>query len=251
MTATSGAQRAVVPGQTLHEQVYRSLARGLAFGEFPPEALLSIRSLAARLGTSPMPVRAALGRLAAARALVPGPNRSFRVPPITRERLVELAHARAALEGLAAELATSRIRDADIEHLGALNERMRAAAENQDQIAYFTENHDFHWTVYQASGQRLLGEMIDDLWLQNGPIHYFVYADSSIFTYSASRHDAVIDALRARDPARARAAMVFDIVSANDYVVEHLDWLKVEASRLKAPARRRAKDAVDEAVPPV
>ncbi len=239
----SGPRAFGPPTRTLHERVYRILARGLSSGEFAPEALLSIRMLAAKLGTSAMPVRAALSRLAAARALVPGPNRSFRVPPVTRERLVELASARAALEGRAAELATPRIAAEGIDRLASLNALMREATGKQDQAAYFANNRDFHWTIYQAAGQTLLGEMIEDLWLQNGPIHYFIYADFSIFARSVARHDAVIEALRHRDAALARDAIVFDIVTANDYVVEHLDRLHVEAQRLKGASRRHLREA--------
>jgi len=55
---------------TLRLRVYGALARGLMGGMFTPGEAVSLRTLAARLGTSAMPVREAVSRLIAERALV-------------------------------------------------------------------------------------------------------------------------------------------------------------------------------------
>ena len=219
--------------ETLNGQVYQQIRSWLLEGQFKPGAHLTIRTLAAKLGTSSMPVREALGKLEAARALVPGANRSFKVPLVTRPRLIELATVRAPLEGLAAELATKRLLDREIEQLVRLNDRMRNAAPSKNQHVYFSANFDFHWSIYRASGSSLLINMIEDLWLQNGPIYYFVYSDYSIFDVSVGRHDRIIEALKCRDAAQAREALICDITDANNYVVENLERLELEAAALK------------------
>ena len=61
-------------------RVYRALARGLMAGMFSPGEAVTLRILARRLGTSAMPVREAVSRLIAERALVLLPNRSVIVP---------------------------------------------------------------------------------------------------------------------------------------------------------------------------
>src|SRR5271169_1570774 len=65
---------------TLQQRVYHALARGLMGGMFTPGEAVSLRTLAARLGTSAMPVREAVSRLIAERALVMLPNRSVIIP---------------------------------------------------------------------------------------------------------------------------------------------------------------------------
>lgn len=227
------------PQGTLHDLAYAQIRRWLLDGEFRPGAHLTIRTLAARLGTSSMPVREALSRLAEARALVPGANRSFRVPPVSRQRLGELTMVRATLEGLAAERAAERLLDREIERLERLNARMRKATVEQDQTGYFAANYDFHWTVYQAAGAAMLSELIEDLWLQYGPIQFFAYEDFSIFEVSTRRHDRTIAALRAKDGPAARAAMVHDITDANGYVMTHLERLEAEAAAATDAASRR------------
>ena len=64
-----------------------------------PAQMLRIQDLAETLQTSTMPVREALGRLVSEQALEALPNRTVRVPVITRERLDDLARARCLIEG--------------------------------------------------------------------------------------------------------------------------------------------------------
>ena len=85
--------------ETLHDRVYAELRRSLIHGMLDAGAMLRIQDLAATLQTSTMPVREALGRLVSEQALEALPNRTVRVPVITRERLDDLARARCLIEG--------------------------------------------------------------------------------------------------------------------------------------------------------
>src|SRR6266568_178134 len=90
---------------TLQQRVYHALARGLMGGMFTPGEAVSLRTLAARLGTSAMPVREAVSRLIAERALVMLPNRSVIIPRMSRARFNELTKTRQILEGHVTEAA--------------------------------------------------------------------------------------------------------------------------------------------------
>ena len=68
-----------------------------------PGQRFTLRGLAAAIGTSAMPVREAVTRLAAEQALEVLPNRAIRVPLMTRERFLELRTIRLQLECLAIE----------------------------------------------------------------------------------------------------------------------------------------------------
>ena len=86
-----------VPRETLHDRVYAELRRSLVHGVFVSGEMLRIQDLAEKLRTSTMPVREALARLVSEQALEALPNRSVRVPVITREKLEDLARARLTL----------------------------------------------------------------------------------------------------------------------------------------------------------
>src|ERR671925_1166971 len=84
-----------VPRETLHDRVYAELRRSLIHGVFATGEMLRVQELSEKLQTSTMPVREALARLVSEQALEALPNRSVRVPVINRERLEDLARARA------------------------------------------------------------------------------------------------------------------------------------------------------------
>src|SRR5277367_6911915 len=66
--------------QTLGERAYAQLADLLISGRLAPGEKLSLRASADVLGVSIMPVREAVSRLVADRALGVAPNRAVRVP---------------------------------------------------------------------------------------------------------------------------------------------------------------------------
>src|SRR4029450_4089760 len=86
---------------SLRTQVYDSLRQALTTGRFEPGQKLTFRLTAGALGVSLTPVREALGRLVAEGAFEMQPNRSVRVPLMTRAKILELRDIRMAVEGLA------------------------------------------------------------------------------------------------------------------------------------------------------
>src|ERR1700688_2035457 len=93
---------------TLQEKVHLRIRQGLIDGEFTPGQVLTIRDLAAHLGTSVMPVREALHKLTVERVLELLPTRSVRVPILSADRFAAICEARVVLEGAIVELAAER-----------------------------------------------------------------------------------------------------------------------------------------------
>ena len=71
---------------TIQDGVYQQLRQALMNGQFNPAQSLTIAGLAETFGTSNMPVREALRRLAAENALEIASNGSARVPVVTAAR---------------------------------------------------------------------------------------------------------------------------------------------------------------------
>ena len=206
----------------LHEKVYDELRRALIAGRFQPGQVITLRRVAAMLGTSPMPVREALRRLTAEGALVLGPNRSVRVPMITVAGYTEVYEIRIALEGLAAEKAAGRMSEAELDRLDAINQAFRNAAENNDAEGYLENNQEFHLSIYRAAGSTLLVDTIEGLWLRVGPILHYLFRDVRLVTAAVETHTPILDALRRHDGPAARAAVANDIHHAALHLT---DWL--------------------------
>src|SRR3954467_8536243 len=118
--------------ETLQDRVYAQLRNSLINGMFDAGDILRIVDLAERLQTSTMPVREALGRLVSEQALESLPNRSVRVPLITRDRLDDLARARCLIEGQVTALALPHLSAADFDRLRQLTVACEAAFRSDD-----------------------------------------------------------------------------------------------------------------------
>ena len=223
-----------VPRETLHDRVYAELRRSLIHGVFVSGQSLRIQDLAEKLQTSTMPVREALARLVSEQALEALPNRSVRVPIVTREKLEDLARARVLIEGEVTLRAMPRLDPSDFARLRELTEGCEAAFTHRspENIRKATEfNHAFHDHIYKAAGSQVLLPMIESLWLQSGP-----YVHAAAFLHDETRdpagthhHWELIAALERRNGPEAVAALTRDITRAFNLLRNRLDAEEAEA----------------------
>ncbi|WP_051679714.1 GntR family transcriptional regulator [Pseudorhizobium marinum] len=219
---TTKSSRTLLPVDvtTVQERVYQSLRLGLLKGEFLPGEQVSIRALAEIFGTSPMPVREALARLIAERAIEQSGPRTLRVAPYLASDHENYIRVRMQLEGYAAERAASAPKDpALIDRLKRHNESIAEALVVRDFDAALAGNQAFHFELYRAGGYPQLLDIISTLWLRTGPIVASARKDEAmferIFNIGVRIHDDAIDAVARRDRAAARWAINLDIRSSH------------------------------------
>jgi DNA-binding GntR family transcriptional regulator len=213
--------------ETLHERVYAELRRSLIHGVFEAGQVLRIVELAETLQTSTMPVREALARLVSEQALEAMPNRSVRVPLITRERIDDIARARWLIEGELTARAMPNLSADDIEELRRLTVACETAfaADTPDKAQVTSElNHAFHFHIYQAARSAVLIPIVESLWLQSGP---YVGAAARIYGSEDTRlavnhHWELIEALERQDASAAVAALTDDITHSFNLIRERL-----------------------------
>jgi DNA-binding GntR family transcriptional regulator len=202
---------------TVQDSVYEQLRHALMWGMFEPSQVTTIASLAAEFGTSHMPVREALRRLAAENGLEIARNGSARVPPVSRARLDDLCLARVSLESLATELATPHMTPADVARCRALAEEHEALGRTGKVYDMLRKNQEFHFAIYEMSGSEVLPQLIETLWLRFGPYMRMLsnlvaqqWDDGKIPPYSGYHYE-MIDAFRASAAKKAGELMVKDI----------------------------------------
>ena len=216
------SQRTLAPIDvtTVQERVYQSLRLGLLRGEFLPGEQVSIRGLAEVLGTSAMPVREAVARLIAERAIEQSGPRTLRVAPYVASDHETYIRIRMQLEGYAAERAASAPKDpALIDVLRRHNDSIAEALAVHDFDAALAGNQAFHFEVYRAGGYPQLLDIISTLWLRTGPIVASARRDTALFerlfNIGVRIHNDAIDAIIQRDRAAARRAINLDIRSSH------------------------------------
>ena len=205
---------------TVQERVYAILRDKLMRGGFAPGQKLKIAELASALGTSAMPVRDALNRLTAERAVESLPNRGVRVPALSKAALQDLMETRFAVEGLAVERATLNMNAKAIASLRRLIDAQSKSDAEHVSEGSAEENRAFHFAIYRQSASTVLLPIIESLWLQCGP---YLRIASEIFDGREGRgtdfHVEIVNALERSDSAGARLALESDIRRAFDLVM--------------------------------
>lgn len=223
--------------KTLRDEAYLRVRQGLMQGMFVPGQKITLRSLAAGLGTSHTPVREALRRLISEGAIEGAANRSVRVPLMTRTKMTEIREIRVALEGLAAANAAQRISAAEIAHLRTVSLEIMAARDRGDVATDMARIEEFHVSLYRASAMPTLFKMIENLWLQTGPYMNLLFPHY-VRTKSADWRARLCNALESRDSCLARQIIEEDIRSALTYFINLADTDDVIHPPSPSSARR-------------
>jgi len=190
-------------GVVLGEAVFRSLCRALQGGTYRAGDRLREEEVAQRLNVSRTPVREALGRLAARGFVAPAVGRGMVVRNLDISEVLELYAMREILEGAAARLAAEH---ASAPELDALTDIEQAFTENAgDATAMARLNRAFHEAICRAGRNRYLDSASRELqdWIALlGPTTFSVTGRPST---SHKEHQAIINAIAARDSDKAEA----------------------------------------------
>lgn len=201
-----GARVPRITAASLRESAYSALRDAFVGGAFAPGEAVSLRDLAAELGTSLTPVREAVRRLVAEGALEDTPSRTLRVPPFDADRMRDLKAARLALESLALERAAPRMGPSEWDALDALIAPTGAPGPD------LARNHAFHLALYRPSGSEVLLPLIEGLWVQYGAyLNRVVRQEAARAMEEHVHHAGIVAALRAGDLPAAQAALRADV----------------------------------------
>lgn len=183
-------------------------------GEFAGSARLSEVALAERLGLSRTPLRQAMDRLVAEGLLERIETGGCRAARFTLDDINDAIELRGVIEGTAARLAAER--GPEPESLAAAQrvlDRIDRALDRADHIdfdAYILENAEFHRILARLAGSQLIQREADRVSrLPLASPSAFLREQELIPDFSASllraqhQHRAILEAIRAREGARA------------------------------------------------
>jgi len=163
------------------------------------ELRLDERQLASQLGVSRTPIREVLARLAQDGLVEILPRKGVFIRRKSMSDILDMVITWAALESMAARLATKVASDDDFILLRrfALN---NTASSSEMQISEYSDaNIKFHQTILELSGCALLKTTADQLFMQMAAIRRRAIHEDDRASRSVSDHMQIIDALEARD----------------------------------------------------
>lgn len=195
-------------------------------GEFPPGTVVPGElELSAKHEVSRMTVREAMKTLEAQRILSVERGRGTFVNPLNRwasleavlraasegendaAAAVQLIELRRMLETGACELAASRVSPEEIGQLQAHVSAMEDAHESNDLGAFVAADLAFHDVILHASGNVFVAVLFEPLHRVLETRRTQTSKITDIQKHAIGHHRNILDALDARDPDRARAAM--------------------------------------------
>ncbi len=206
-----------VDGPTsLKDHAYRRIKDAILTLQLTPGAPLVEAELAEQLGISKTPVRDALLELRREGLVTKIPYSGTFVSEITATDICEIVQVRAVLEGRAAYFATPGLNDDELKHLGDLiAKELEALAAGQVERASQC-NAAFHHVILSKVSNRRLVTLVENFEDQMRRIRARSIQLSGRLKKSAEEHSRVLEALRARDAARAEEQFRIHILSVLD-----------------------------------
>jgi DNA-binding GntR family transcriptional regulator len=209
--------------ESVSQQAYKALRNSLMRSRLKPGHKLVARHVADELGISVTPARESLLRLVSEHALEMDERGTVIVPILTLERCVEIRDLRMVLEGEGAARAALTATDHEIGELAKIHQRYVETERSSDFATALAENEHFHFGLCRLGKSPVLFRMVENLWMQFGPILSYLY-DGKERPFHGQKHGhiLVLEALRDRDPALARKAISQDILIGGKALLEKL-----------------------------
>ena len=203
-------------GASLASTAYGQLRTAIVSGHLAPGTILSEGRVASELAVSRTPVRAALRRLELEGHIERDPRGRPVVRVLTERELAQIFGIREVLEGYAARLAAARISDPELDDLEALVERDWRAWRAADPDELGRLNDALHGIVMEASRNRMLVEIVDELRWRVSGLSAFAVGDRSDSRHFVAEHAEMLRLLREGDADGVEALVRRHLRTARD-----------------------------------
>jgi DNA-binding GntR family transcriptional regulator len=203
----------------------RDVIVSLSVYDEPGEVRLDERQLAQDLGISRTPVREAMAQLEREGFVRSIPRRGIYVVRKTKREVIEMITAWAALESMAARLITFNATDDEIATLRAMfatfeNGRLHANLDEYSEV-----NIQFHQAIIRMSHNTVLIHLAENLFTHMRMIRRKTIGEDDRADRSIRDHMNIIQALEARDTARAEDLVRQHALGLAEHVARHADYL--------------------------
>jgi DNA-binding GntR family transcriptional regulator len=193
--------------------------------EKPGDVRLDERQLASDLGISRTPVREAMAQLEREGFVRSVPRRGIYVVRKTKQDVVELITAWAALESMAARLITQNAADEEIATLRQMFTKFEDGELHARLDEYSEVNIEFHQSIIRMSRNRVLIDLAENLFTHMRMIRRKTIGQEDRADRSIRDHMNIIQALEARDTERAEDLVRNHALGLAEHVARHADHL--------------------------
>jgi DNA-binding GntR family transcriptional regulator len=187
--------------------VYRQLREAILLGVYPPGTRLNERELSEEIQVSRTPIREAFRFLEKEGLMRHSPRRGVEVVGLSRRDIDGIYAMRVLLDGLAAQLAAEQITDEVLEEMRLNIEQTVASVDDFTTDQYIRCQDDFNHLIDKAAGHQHLTFVLEGLRLFIKSFRVGTFSRGGRRMQACEEHRAIYEALRERNPAKARTAV--------------------------------------------
>jgi DNA-binding GntR family transcriptional regulator len=187
---------------------------------------LDERKMAEQLGISRTPLREALARLAQDGLVQIQPRKGVFVHRKSLKEILEMVVTWAALESMAARLATKNASDKDLRELRRFAMKHSTDAAEGAIEEYSEANIVFHQRILELSGCALLKTTADGLFQHMHAVRRRAMGEDDRATRSVVDHLGIVEALEQRDAEVASARVLEHTMKLHDHI--RSTWTRLE-----------------------
>lgn len=217
--------------RSLADQAYDRLREEIITCILRPGTEIGEQELATRLQMSKTPVREALARLTQEGMVEAFPRRGYRVTPVMVKDIADIFVVRKALEAAAAELAATRLSDAELDALEVLSCESFGQGGMIPILDFILANNRFHSAIAEGSRVPRLHALITSYLEQCTRLFHMGATSRDLLPETRMDYTRIVEALRARDPVAARQAVCLHVENTRRGLLEAL--ISDEASPLE------------------
>jgi DNA-binding GntR family transcriptional regulator len=186
------------------EKAYHLIKEKIITLELGPSSVIDEHSLMKELGLGRTPIREALQRLDAEGLVHIVPRRGMFVADISITDLQEIFEVRIVLAGFCARVAAQRVTANQIAQMEAVLQDLEQV-QSGDYKTLMEIDRRFQRLMYKTAGNDILAESLDRLYDLSLRIWYLVLYQLGDVRDAIEQHRQVLEALKAKDGARAEA----------------------------------------------
>ncbi|KGM32000.1 GntR family transcriptional regulator [Inquilinus limosus] len=191
----------------------------------PGEIKLEERQLSEMLGVSRTPIREAMTLLEQEGFVRSVPRRGIFVIRKSKAEVLEMVTVWAALESMAARLATQVATDTQIRKLHDYVDVFRDRDPEEHVSEYSEANIAFHKQIIRISGCQLIVDITDNLFIHMRGIRRVTIGQDHRAQRSVVDHEKIVAALEARDADLAEKLVREHTLGLAEHVRKHGDFL--------------------------
>jgi DNA-binding GntR family transcriptional regulator len=213
-------------GLSLKAQTYDALrAAILQMNIYDPGAELRLdeRDLSARFGVSRTPLREALAQLESEGLVRIMPRKGIFIVRKTKAEILDLITVWAALESMAARLATKQATDEDMSSLSDHVDVFSTDEVARKMGEYSDANIAFHQAIIRLAQSPLIGDLTNDMFFHVRAIRQRTIFEKDRARRSIVDHKEIVAALEARDTERAERLVREHTLRLRDHVERYVE----------------------------